>query len=158
MDLNVDWIHTQTRLYDENQEITKENMKSINIHQIFINLKSEVVKVLNSGYTSGDNETILPSSEILKLALENKYTNDKKYKIFDLLLFNIDLDIQEQSKIDELFEQDFLKKKTILTDMIIPPTLFIFHDINCVYIIYKEVQKSKNNLNITLKKALFNSR
>ena len=114
MDLNVDWIHTQTRLYDENQEITKENMKSINIHQIFINLKSEVVKVLNSGYTSGDNETILPSSEILKLALENKYTNDKKYKIFDLLLFNIDLDIQEHSKIDELFEQDFLKKKQYL--------------------------------------------
>lgn len=158
MDLNVDWIHTQTRLYDEDQEITKENMKSINIHQIFINLKSEVVKVLNSVYTSEGNETIFPSSEILKLALESKYTNDKKYKMFDLLLFNIDLDIQQHSKIDELFQQNFLKKKTILTDIIIPPTLFIFHDINCVYLIYKEVDKSKKNLNITLKKALFNSR
>ena len=142
-DLDINWIHTQTRLFHESQKINKESMKAIHIQHIFINLKSEIVKKRNSIYTSKLNETTLPSFEIF-LVQENKNMDNKKYRIFEILLFNVDLDIQEDSEINSLFQKNFLHKKNLLVDTIIPPTLYIFHDINCLYLIYKEFRKSES--------------
>ena len=44
IDVDTDWIDKQVRLYNENEKIFKENMKSINIVSIFINPSNEIVK------------------------------------------------------------------------------------------------------------------
>ena len=43
IDVDTDWIDKQVRLYNENEKILKENMKTVNIVSIFINSSYEIV-------------------------------------------------------------------------------------------------------------------
>lgn len=59
-----------------------------------------------------------------------------KYRLLEILLYNIDLDTQDLSLISET---DHLKIVTTMDEIVIPPSLFVFHEINCLYFIFQEV-------------------
>ncbi len=68
----------------------------------------------------------------------------KKYGLFDILTYIIDLDsksVQIYSKtqnIDEENSKQFFKKHTVFNDIILPDSISIFDRINTLYFIFKE--------------------
>jgi hypothetical protein len=147
--INTDWINNEMRLFNENGVLHQELMKTIQIIHVHINSSSEVIKtrrVLHS-FDNGDN--LLSSNEIFRYYVENRNIDSIQYKFFKLLVYNVDLGDKLYTTINSISTINFLKSFTHIKDIIINPSLFIFHEINAVYLIYKE--NIKNCKNITLK-------
>jgi hypothetical protein len=154
IDVNVDWIGQQIRLYNENDKLLKEKMKTIKIVSIFINSSNEIVKSNNFIHSFQDNKCILSSAEIFRYFKNNRVRNSIKYDFKHLFVYNIDLDNKLYTDIESVNTTNFITSFTYIKDIVINPSLFIFHEINCVYIIYKEIVKNVNNKTVKKRRLL----
>jgi len=86
----------------------------------------------------------------LKLIQSKKlFTPDSKYKLIDILKYNVELEpenIQSYSKTENIVEKSagFFKVLPIIDDIVISPSIFIFHGINAIYFIFQEVKTEKH--------------
>jgi len=97
--------------------------------------------------------TTYPKSQIGKESMlkliqtKKRYTPTSKYKLLDVLIYTVNLEpetIQSYSKMDvESIDKkelaSLLKVLPIIDDVTIPDSIFIFHDINSIYLIFQEV-------------------
>jgi hypothetical protein len=139
--------------------IEKENMKSIQCSFIYIDSNATVIKVIDNQSILLDHSSFSRES-LLQLIQKNKPTLEKniKYKLADILLYNVDINTMDDDIENNLQPLSFVK------DIVIPPTFPIFHPLNTLYVIYQEIIKGKKNnktkknipilfkRNITLKK------
>ena len=121
-------------------------MNEIQIHSIYINKNNHIDKITSktqslSVIDSSNNNVGLKSSTVIQLI------ESDQYKLFEILVFNIDLEpehIQDFSKIDNLghFSSKFLKNvylNSTIQDIHIPSSIFIFHSLNAIYILFQEI-------------------
>ena len=147
---------------------TKDNDKLINIENsntpipmyfinsciIYINQNDYIEKIkceeiqleLNQDVTQS---TINKNNIIQFINSKKIQTNLTKYKFIDMFLYNIDLNHNELMSFSKLsivnnINKRFFKKKSYMNNIIIPPSLFIFHKINSLYFIFKEAPIHKN--------------
>ena len=92
IDVDTDWIDKQVRLYNENEKIFKESMKSINIVSIFINPSNEIVKTYKFIHSFKDEKCILSAIEIFYYFKNYRIQDSIKYDFSQLFVYNIDLD------------------------------------------------------------------
>jgi hypothetical protein len=102
-----------------------------------------------------NNESILQNDVIIQLIDKHKFIHTTKYKVLDVLLYNVDLtpeNIQFYSQNENLPESSskFLQPLSILHDFVIPPSIFIFHKINSIFVILKE----REPINLEMKPIL----
>ena len=154
INVDTDWIDKQVRLYNENEKIFKENMKSVNIVSIFINPSNEIVKTHKFIHSFKDEKCILSSIEIFQYFKNYRIQDSIKYDLSQLFVYNIDLDNKLYTDIDSITTTNFLTSFTYIKDILINPSLFIFHEINCVYIVYKENIKNIHNKTVKKKRHL----
>lgn len=147
--INTDWINNEMRLFNENGILHQELMKTIQIIHVHINSSSEVIKTRRVVHSFNNGDNLLSSNEIFRYYVQNRNTDSIQYKFFKLLVYNVDLGDKLYTTINSISTINFLKSFTHIKDIIINPSLFIFHEINAVYLIYKE--NIKNCKNITLK-------
>lgn len=145
MDLDISWIK-ETEILNNIQELRmKENMEFIQILYIYINHVSCVFDITPTKYTLEKNEqglTIIPKHAISELINQHKIHKNIKYSLFDTLLYNVDIDpfhINTYSSRDENSVDGFLKHVSSENDIIIHPSVFIFHSINSLFVFFKEV-------------------
>ncbi len=81
-----------------------------------------------------------------------------------MFLYNIDLkhdDLKSFSNISNFYDinKRFFKKMSFMSNIIIPPSLFIFHKTNSLYFIFKEtpIHKNINEQTHNLKSILKNN-
>lgn len=153
-DLDISWVIESERLSKISQNYLRENMDKIQIHSIYINIKNHIDKITSTWHVIDSlcaNSVGIKNDIILKLIESNKILQTgNKYKLLDLLVFNIDLDpenIQDFSHSDLIadFSSRFLKSVSVLNDIKIPASIFIFHNLNAIYLIFQEI----GNTNIT---------
>jgi hypothetical protein len=152
-DLDMSWIEEEERLQNIQTNYSREPMESIKTYFIYINKNQYIDKILceiqeleiNSDSTGShiNKETILKIIQTKKIS-----TPFSKYKLVDILLYNIDLEpehIQDYSKanIEDNSNKDLLKKIPIFDEVTITPSIFIFHGINSLYFIFQEVEIEK---------------
>ena len=152
-DLDMSWIEEEERLQNIQTNYSREPMESIKTYFIYINKNQYIDKILcevqeleiNSDSTGSqiNKETILKIIQTKKIS-----TPFSKYKLVDILLYNIDLEpehIQDYSKanIEDNRNKDLLKKIPIFDEVLIAPSIFIFHGINSLYFIFQEVEIEK---------------
>ncbi len=153
IDVNIDWIDKQLRLYNENEKIFKENMKSIEIVSIFINSSNEIVKAYNFIHSFRDYNCVLSSTEIFQYFKNFRVQDSIKYDFNQLLVYNIDLDNKLYTDIESITTTNFLTSFTYIKDIVINPSLFIFHELNTVYMIYKENVKNFHHKTVKKRKS-----
>jgi hypothetical protein len=81
------------------------------------------------------------SKEQLQQFIQTKLnTHSKKYKVFDIILYKIDLHPQDiQAYANESCKNiGKIKTCTVEEDIIIPETLYIFHSLHTIYIFLRE--------------------
>ena len=146
-DLDMSWIHETKKLQEINHNYCKEPISEIEIFFIYINPNNYIDKISSEilDLTITNNESILQNERFIQLIDKHKFVNTTKYKLLDVLLYNVDLsteNIQFYSQTENLVESSskFLQPLSILNDFVIPPSIFIFHKINSIFVILKELE------------------
>jgi hypothetical protein len=163
-DLDTSWIEEQEKLQQINANYFKEPMETIDIYFIYINTNDYIEKIncMQHNLTINDNNSIIHNRDVISLIEQHKYLSNNKYKIQDILLYNISLqpeNIQSYSKNEQVLESSskFLEPLSIINDFIIPPSIFIFHKINSIFFIFKQLQEIKPLPNSILKSSIKNN-
>jgi hypothetical protein len=155
-DLDTSWIEEYTRLEKIDKNYSREPMKNIHVFFVYINSRSEIetVEQIVEPLEEGDTTTVIKNSRLLQLIQsKKKYTPTTKYKLKTILLFNVLLEpenIQDYSHADNYQEitSPFLKEVSLLNDIKIEPSIFIFHDMNSLYLLFTEKELALNGNNV----------
>jgi hypothetical protein len=147
-DLDLSWIEEDTRMSKINQNFIREPMKYIYTYCIYINKNKNIDKIVSSvqeltelGLNLGHG---LSQSFISQFIQTNQIlSTGVKYKLLDLLVYNVDLEpenIQGFSKTEDLniFTSRFLQPALSSQDIVITPSIFIFHNLNSIYFMFQE--------------------
>ena len=147
-DLDVSWINEQQRIQTIENNYCREPVTDIQVYSLYINKLSDIDKITRKKYPIHNN--LLNRDAVLGIIQSNKYATSKKYKLIDVLLYHVDLEPQHiqtfsQSTDIPASSKPFFKILPIVDEIIIPPSIFIFHSINSVFFIYKETNTSSHN-------------
>jgi hypothetical protein len=146
------WLLHEERLQNVNSIFDREIMQSITAKFIYINTHDYIDKIT---YTEiplviDNSFSMIPKENLIKIIEDNKLkTENSTYKLLDVLCCNFDImpsHIQTFSSSDEnvIDKKKILKPISPINDVIIQPSTFIFHDINSIYIIFREHDLDKN--------------
>jgi hypothetical protein len=145
-DLDVSWIEENEKIENIDKNFLKEPMDHIDIFFIFTNTNSYIEKIVceNHPLSKVDNKNVLKKEYILQLIQSKKMkTSTMKYKFMDLLLFNVDLEPEHiqnfaKSEMNSENSKTFFKVFPIVDDVVIPPSIFIFHNTNSIYFLFQQ--------------------
>jgi hypothetical protein len=141
-DLDMSWIEEYSRIHSIQQIMNREELDSIEIQTIYMNTNLEITKINKETVKLDTNIHRCISKEQLLQIIQTKKVIDKtKYKIFDMLLFTVDLDPKDIQKYvnGECSQKSRLKSIPMVDDLIIPPSLFIFHSLHTFFLLFTEI-------------------
>ena len=134
-----DWIEDSEKLYNINDHFNKISHKTIKTIFVYINDSNYIDKIKKQNIQI--NNDCISNKTILKLIYENRIKNNKAVYNFDSLsLFHIPIEHDKINNFNnmEMESYNYLHNMNINTDINIPPSLFIFHNISTLFIFYKQ--------------------
>ena len=158
---DTSWIEQQERYQNiEGSNRGREQCNFINIHYIYVNKENNVEKINHekypldhsqSSHLSSNKCSLISKENVLRIIQSRKiFTPTSKYKFEDIILYNVDIEpenIQSYENIEPNMEnsREYFKVLPFINDITIPDSVFIFHQINCLFFIFKEYcfQESK---------------
>jgi hypothetical protein len=149
--LDETWVHELQKIQDVKQNYCKESMDSISIHSIFINNTKHIDKIVNSElplsrHSTLENNRYIPKNAIMSIIQQNKeHTRElskRQYKLMDIASFFVTLEpehIQSYSKTGSPHStRDFFTIHPYLEDIQVPMSIFIFHKLNSIFLLFQE--------------------
>ena len=158
---DTSWIEESERMCSIETNLLREKLSSIPMMFIYINENSVIdsidKEILLLPELSSGLSHLIPKEKLLKLVkTKQKKTVSSKYILKDILLFHIPLEPEQISSFTnggiEVSESSFLHTYPIIEDILLPPSLFIFHSINCIYFFYHEISDKSNSTHSYSKK------
>jgi hypothetical protein len=151
-DLDISWIETHEKIIHTERQYKKELQKNITLFTVYLNEQDEIEAIEKQKYDlvpickkgEGDEEkTGLSADQVLYLIQKNKERSNKKYSLFQMLLYSVEVEIDHLNKLlslqPEQYDTDVFFHILPLYDSIdIPPSLFLFHSLNALYFVFKE--------------------
>jgi hypothetical protein len=158
------WIQSEERLEKITQNYPRENMDTMNIYFLYINDDLYIEKIIYEKLPleilpENDNKPLIKKEVLLQMIQNKKTTSTTKYSLMDILVYNVDLEpqhIQSYCKNENIDEssKSFFKVLPILDDIPISPSIFIFHSINSIYVLFKFKEHIVQTHKSILKKSL----
>ena len=145
LDLDISWIEKHERMNNIHTNYQREPMDSVKMCYIYVNLYSEIEKVIyeneNLGQIDSSNNRIISKERVLQIVQNKKMLNDTlKYTIDTILVYNVSIEPENiQKYVNSENVLPFLKVFPIIDEILIHPSIFIFHEINCIYFIFKQI-------------------
>ena len=146
-DMDISWIERYEKeiLVDKNYQ--RESMSDITVNYVYITPTLFIKKILSEKIPTElkNNQPIISKETILKLIEEKNKEENNEYRYADILLYNIDIEpnrIPQFATSDNLkvLNKSFLKQQMFGMDIIIPNSIFIFHDINSIFIFFTPIE------------------
>lgn len=152
-DLDISWTHSYEKEIHMNEQLHREPMDEINAIFIYIDSQSVITRVISKPQIidtivektdKNVGKRGISNAKVLHLVQEGKTFEMKKYKLLDILLYCVNIDPENIQKYaySSNDEDHCLKGVNIFNDIIIPDTIFIFHKINGLYLIFKEKENN----------------
>jgi hypothetical protein len=146
-DIDMSWIKEYSRIHSIQQIMNREEIDSIVIQTIYMNTNMEISKIdketikLDTNNHHTNNKRYISKEQLLQIVQSKKNIEKTKYKLFDMLLFTIDLDPKDIQKYvnGECSEIAHLKSIPIVDDIGIAPSLFIFHSLHTFFLFFTEI-------------------
>jgi hypothetical protein len=167
-DLDISWLEEHEKLNQIDHNYFREPLDSIDIYSVYVNTDMAIehieIERLDVGPPDvgppdvgvAHDEVVLSQEKLLYLIQKKKIRTNPvngvtiKYSLKDILLYVIELDpvhIQHfaQSEIAECAQlsKPFLKPCKMLDHIILPPSVFIFHSLNGLYLIMQERERDQ---------------
>lgn len=156
--LDESWIHELQKIQDIKQNYCRESMDSISVHSIFVNVDKQIDKIINLDITLSKNDTTencryVSKNKLMSIVKQNKELlgsqNKHEYKLIDIASFFVTLEpehIQSYSKTDiTTTDHNFFKIHPYIDDIHVPTSIFIFHKLNSIFLVYQEFISTSNN-------------
>ena len=136
-DLDISWILEQERLENIDKNSWREALSEIGITTIYLN-KNKEIETIERETMDVSGITILKREKLIQMIeSKKKYTPTSKYIMKEILWFHVDLEPESISSFSEK-EHSFLHIYPILEDIILKPSIFIFHKLNTLYFFFHE--------------------
>lgn len=156
--LDTSWFQEYNKLLNLQTNYNKEKMINIDVKFIYIDNQDNIQNIYceKLNLHSSDNGSQITKEDLLKIIQKNKTKNNIKYKLEDILFFHIPIDHENISNFNNQdSSSNYLKKVSFFDSLEIPESIFIFHNINSLYFIFKVNETDKHNF--TIKSILKNS-
>jgi hypothetical protein len=153
IDIDNSWVDSYKAREDNYNEFYNEKVTTIKGFYLYINTENTIVNVKQDvlPLTSDSN---ISREQLITLIKEKQQAKHgiKKYKLFSLVRFNIDLLPEEISDFIKTATTNtdtkrFLIPETYIKDIHFTDTISIFQDLNALYIIFKEIPRKKMTAN-----------
>ena len=164
IDLDISWIDKNQKLHNIEQNYIRENMDSISVYYFYMNQDNFIEKIVCEKeplIQHPKNGMYISKERFLQMIQTKKCVNVlKKYKMMDACLYNVILEpkhIQEyaqsicENEVDNIMCSPFFKTLPIVDDIILEPSIFIFHSINGLFVFFRELETIKPVLRPILK-------
>jgi hypothetical protein len=140
------WLLQEERLQNVDSMFDTEPMNSLSFQFIYINTHDYIDKITcqEETLTITNGGSYLPKESLIHIIEQHKIkTTTAKYKLEDVYLCNFDIlpsNIHDFtfSYTDETNATRYMKEISPVDDVIIQPSTFLFHDMNTMYVIYRE--------------------
>ena len=137
-ELDSSWIE-QAEFQDNYQ---RELMKEISIFFIYIDTTGSIELIIEEQEIFEDNG--ISKEKLLQIIQSKRHRTDKygkKYRLIDLLSFHVPLEPDHlKDFINSEDSPSFLKSLPIFDNVSLEPSIFIFHDLNSLFFLFKEVE------------------
>jgi hypothetical protein len=147
-DLDSSWAEAAE--FQDNYE--REVMEEIRVFFIYMDAAGALEKITKAVEKVVDGG--LSKERLLHLIQSKRHVSHRggvKYRFMDLLVFHIPL---EPGELDDFIKRearaDFLNNLAIFDSIVIDPSIFIFHDVNTLFLFFKEAE------NVVVKSILKN--
>ena len=143
--LDTSWTNDVKKEIDIHKNYNKEPCEQINTIFIFVDIDNNIHKINSNKETLSimDDKKVITKERLIQIIESKKRENPKiKYKLSDVLLYCNEIDsdyICTYAKTDNI-EEDTLKVLSIFNNVVVPESIFIFHSINAIYFIFKQVK------------------
>lgn len=140
-----------------------EDIETLHVHYAYLNEKQEIVK-MNQEQILLQTPNLFSKEELINLATRNTILDNKKYKLFSILQFNIDVEPKDlHSFLEEKEEKDSSKKPHDFLHMFENPqdipfkkSIGMFHDLNELILFFEEPQIKPTKKHKYTKRFLLN--
>lgn len=149
-ELDISWILEQERLENIDHNCWREPLIEIGITTIYINLKKEIETIEREKMDVSGIPILKKEKIIQMIQTKKKYTPTTKYILKESLWFHVDVEPENIQHFSEK-QNTFLHIYPILEDIILKPSIFIFHKLNTLYFFFYETQITKLHTNSILK-------
>ena len=143
------WISEQKRLLELQNDCEPEPMESINCQFIFIDSNNFIQKISKEKakveYDVENDQYIVSKKQLLQMIQKQKTAmNNSKYLYKHLCIFNIDLESEDvhpftQESLND--NDEFFETISLMDDIVIDPSIFIFHQVNSLYFFFEEMKE-----------------
>jgi hypothetical protein len=142
-DLDTSWIEKEEKRFSIELNHQKMNMESIVCYFVYLDQNLSIQKVLKDEekIVSLSSQSVgIHNSRILQLIQHRRnLANGINYKFMNLLIFNVDLDVEQIGNfVYDDIPVDFLKEVSIFNHIVIEPSVFIFHPLHSLYFFFKQ--------------------
>ena len=144
--LDLAWTDEYFRTTEGGVTYEPELMDKITVKIVYTNVQNEIFHTLDKEVKLhiDKNESCLYEKDLIKLIRNHRDFENKRYKCDSIVKYFINTD--PQTVIDNIQDQDFeFKSSECFSSFDIPktisftPCLFIFHSINTIYILFREM-------------------
>ena len=137
----MSWIEEEEKLLRVQEKFQREPMESIKCFFLFMNQNKYIEQITDEMVDLHDGK--ISKDRVLRIVEEKKCQKpDVRYAFLDSWLFLVDLEpehIQAYSQME--VSSRFIVPLSFIDDIIIAPSIFIFHDLNAVYFLFQEVDR-----------------
>lgn len=145
-DLDTSWIEKESKLHSIDKNYYREPMNEIHIHIVYIDCKGSIANIRSDLYPCDSNHQhqYISKERLLKIIQSGKQSSTKKYVLFEMMLYVVELEpqhIQEYVNTSDSGDTEkWCKIYNMVNDIHIPPSIFIFHAVNGLFVFLKELE------------------
>lgn len=140
MDEDDLWLQEQKKILNIKTNYKREPLEYINLHFCYVDADNAIVNLKTEKHTFSETQTI-SEKEIFNIIEEKKHDANLHYVFSELSLFIVDLEPENIQTI-EPNNAPFFKTLPFVSDIVIPPSIFIFHPLNSLFFLFKRRKSS----------------
>lgn len=147
-DLDISWIQNHEKILSIHENYKREPVESISLYFLYINQNAEIEKIIREKerLEVKDDFQRLSKERILQIVQQKKKTNTGKYSLDHILVYNITIEpenIQKYVNTNNLleFSQPFIKNLSVIDEIKIYPSIFVFHSLNSIFFFFKKMDE-----------------
>ena len=128
-------------------EFYKDDNYYIDIHYIYVNRNSDIVKIRREPFILTKPNTIC-RDELIGILKHNSSDDSVQYSILSILKYNFTLDVEDMTNfLKDCSSDDFLATITNIDDVHIDKTISMFQDLNnLIFVFYEKMTDKSNNV------------
>ena len=138
----MSWIEEEENLLLAQDKFQRESMESIKCFFLFMNQNKYIEQITDEMVDLYDGK--ISKERVLRLVEEKKnLKTNVKYAFLDSWMFLVDLEpehIQAYSQME--VSSRFIRQLSFIDDIVVAPSILVFHDLNAVYFLFQEVDRA----------------